>query len=112
MRLPSLCLVLLIGVFILPSCGGAGPPTTSRIRYGCEVAVKMRLDDPSSAEFSNESETEIVEVTAGTIYRVRGFVFGQYSLRAKIRGRYSYSCTVSTYTSGNDRTYVVESVSM
>jgi hypothetical protein len=100
-------LVLLIS---LPSgCGGNDAPNMSHVRFYCEEAVRARLKAPSSAEFSNQFETEISEVTAGQTYRVRGSVDAQNSFGAKIRGR--YICTVSTYRSGNKRTYVVDSVS-
>lgn len=102
---------LVLMVSFLSACeSGPSQPNMTHVRFYCEEAVKTRLKAPSSAEFSGQFETEIREVTPGQTYRVMGFVDAQNSFGAKIRGR--YTCTVSTYSSGNDRTYTVDSVSL
>lgn len=106
----QIAILILLLISLLSCFERDGPPNMSHVRFYCEEAVKARLKSPSSATFSSQFETEISEVAAGQTYRVRGFVDAQNSFGAKIRGR--YICTVSTYKSGNDRTYVVDSVSL
>jgi len=100
--------IWLFGV-VLSQLPGSNKPNMSHVRYHCQEAVEKRLKAPSTASFSGQYETTIYEVTPSQRYRVAGYVDAQNSFGAKLRK--SYSCTVSTYSSGNDRTYVVDALS-
>lgn len=88
---------LLIATVLLNSgCGPSEPPAkgsdTGAARYMAQEFIKDTLKSPSSAEFSDSSETRVRYDSADDSYYVSGWVDAQNSFGAKLRSR--YVCTV------------------